>query len=298
MPIASRSAVPAMHKLPATSKKSLGIIAGQGDLPKAIASEAKKMGYRVIAITLQPLSDDSLKSYADEMYKVRIGSFGKIIQVLKKSATSEVILAGKVPKNILYQNKKSLMPDLRAVKFLLTLKDQSDMTLLEALSKELKKDGITVLKTTAFTKNLLTPDGVLTKKHPRSHHYKDIEFGWKIAKEIGRLDIGQTIVIKDRAVMAVEALEGTDEAIRRGGKLAKKDAIVIKVSKPQQDMRLDVPVVGLHTLSVMKEVKAQLLALEQGKSIIVDKHNFKREADRSGIIVVGIPAKGGATAGS
>ncbi|MCK5426803.1 MAG: UDP-2,3-diacylglucosamine diphosphatase LpxI [Thermodesulfovibrionia bacterium] len=288
MPLNVKTAYTVTNRPPLSTIKQLGIIAGHGDLPRAIASEAKKMGYRVTAIALHPFGDESLKTFVDIFHKIRIGNFGKIINVLKKECITETVLAGKVHKSILYKDKKSLVPDLRAVKFLLSLKDYSDMTLLQAISKELKKDGITVLNTTSFTKNLLTPEGVLTKIHPNQRQYEDIEFGWVIAKEIGRLDIGQTVVVKDKAVMAVEALEGTDEAIVRGGTLAKKDAVVIKVSRPQQDMRFDVPVVGLNTLSAIRQVKAKVLALEAGKSIIVDKEKFVKQADRVGIIIVGI----------
>jgi len=270
---------------------TLGLIAGSGDLPKAIALEAKGMGYRVAAIALQPFTDESLSSFVDDFYKVPIGRFGRIINILKKSSVTEAVMAGKVPKDILYKDKKSLFPDLRAARFLLSLKDYSDMTILKTVSNELREEGITLLKTTTFTNNLLTTEGVLTKKHPHKNQWKDIEFGWKIAKEIGRLDIGQTVVVKEMAVMAVEAMEGTDEAILRGGSLAKEGAIVIKVSKPQQDMYLDVPTVGVETLHEMKKVKAAVLALESGKSIIIDRENFIKEADRAGIVVVGVSSK-------
>ncbi len=273
---------------PTTNPRLLGIIAGIGDLPKAVATEAKKIGYRVTGIALHPPADESLKDYVDDFYKIRIGRFGAIIKTLKKLSIRETVMAGKVSKSLLYQNKASLMPDLRAVKFLLSLKDYSDNTFMQAISAELKKEGITLLSTTAFTKDLLTPEGVLTKKHPLKRQWKDMEFGWKIVKEIGKLDIGQTIIVKDMAVMAVEAIEGTDEAILRGGSLAKENAVVIKASKPQQDMRLDVPVVGMNTLLAMKKVKAGLLALEAGKSIIIDKERFIKEADRAEIAVVGV----------
>src|SRR3990172_6766590 len=252
----------------------LGLIAGMGDLPMAIALEAKKTGYRVTGIALQPPADESLKDYVDDFYKIRIGRFGTIIKTLKKLSIKETVMAGKVPKSLLYQNKASLMPDIRAVKFLLSLKDYSDDTFMQAISAELKKEGITLLNITAFTKNLLTPEGVLTKKHPQKTQWKDIEFGWRTVKDMG--------------FMAVEAIEGTDEAILRGGSLAKENAVVIKAGRPQQDMRLDVPVVGINTLLTMKKVKASLLALEAGKSIIVDKERFIKEADKAEIAVVGI----------
>ncbi len=288
MSLKSKTTFKEIHNSPSPSTKSLGLIAGLGALPKAIAAEAKKMGYRVTGIALQPPADESLKPCVDDFYKIRIGRFGTIIKTLQKHSIRETVMAGKVPKGLLYQDKTSLMPDFRAVKFLLSLKDYSDNTFMQAISDELKKEGITLLNTTAFTKNLLTPEGVLTGRHPSKHQWKDIEFGWKIVKEIGKLDIGQTIIVKDMAVMAVEAIEGTDEAILRGGGLAKEHAVVIKASKPQQDMRLDVPVVGMNTLSIMKKAKANVLALEAGKSIIVDRERFIKEAEKAEIAVVGI----------
>jgi DUF1009 family protein len=268
--------------------KTLGLIAGKGELPGVIASEAKKRGYAVAAIALLPLADDSLRPLVDKFYRVHIGRFGEIIKTLKKLAISEVVMAGKVPKSLLYRNKKSMVPDLRALKVLFSLKDRSDSAILQAISTVLEKEGMKLLKTTAFTKNMIAAKGVLTKRQPRKSQWNDIEFGWKIAKGIGRLDIGQTIVVKGTAVMAVEAIEGTDEAIMRGGGLGVKDSVVIKVSKPQQDMRLDVPVVGIDTITSMKKSKASVLAVEAGKSIIIDKERFLKAADKADISVVGI----------
>ncbi|MBI4655053.1 MAG: UDP-2,3-diacylglucosamine diphosphatase LpxI [Nitrospirae bacterium] len=270
------------------SLNTLGLIAGTGDLPKALASEAKKMGYRVMGIALNPLADRNLKHFTDDFYEVNVGRFGELIKLLKKFSVKEVVMAGKVPKGLLYKNRNSIRPDLRAVKLLLSLKDRSDDSIMLGITRELEKEGMRLLKTITFAKDLLTQKGELTKKKPSKAQWKDIEFGWNIAKEIGRLDIGQTIVIKDSAVMAVEAIEGTDEAILRGGPLAGEGAVVIKVSKPQQDFRFDVPAVGINTLHVMKKAHANVLALEAEKNIIIDREEFIKEADKAGIVVVGI----------
>ncbi len=266
----------------------LGLIAGMGGLPLTLAAEAKKMGHYVVAIALQPPADESLKPISDEFHKISLGRFGGLLSLLKKLSISNVVMAGKVPKALLYENKANIIPDLKAVKLLFSLKNQSDDTIMSAVVKELEKKGITVHKTTDFTRDLLATEGLMTRRKPSEKDLKDIHFGWDIAKEIGGLDIGQTVVVKNLAVMAVEAIEGTDQAISRGGKLAKKDAVVIKVSKPKQDMRFDVPVAGVETLRSMKKVSAKVLALEAGKCIIVDKNKFIHEADKSGIIVVGV----------
>jgi len=267
------------------SDKKLGLIAGMGELPIAIAGEAKSQGYTICAIALEPLADRSLSSHVDEIKWVNVGKLGTLINSLKKSGIKEAVMAGKVSKTLLYKSK--ITPDLRAVKLLLTLKDRRDDSILLAIAKELADEGIELLDITLFSTGLLMPEGVLTKNKPSNDERKDIEFGWKMAKEIGRLDIGQTVVVKNRAVMAVEAIEGTDEAIKRGGRLAGEGAVVVKVSKPNQDMRFDVPAVGLQTLSAMQEVKARVLCVEAKKSLILNKDKLLEEAKIAGISIVG-----------
>ncbi|RJQ50283.1 MAG: LpxI family protein [Nitrospiraceae bacterium] len=266
----------------------LAIISGIGKLPSALATEAKSMGCRVVGIALQPPADESLRPFVDDFHKINIGRFGGLISLLKKLSITDAVMAGKVPKELLYKNKTGIIPDMKAVKLLFSLKDRSDDTIMNAIVHELEKNGITLHKTTAFAERLLSPEGILTRRKPSKDDLKDIEFGWKIAKKMGQLDIGQTVVVKNMAVMAVEAIEGTDEAIKRGGRLAKKDAVVVKVSKPRQDMRFDVPVVGIDTLHSMKDAAARVLAVETGKCIIVDREHFIKEADKEGIAVIGV----------
>jgi len=267
------------------SMNKIGLIAGMGELPIAIANEAKAQGYMVIAIALESLAEQSLASHVDEIKWINVGKFGKLIDSLKKYGVKKVVMAGKVSKTLLYKSK--ITPDLRAVKLLFSLKDRKDDSILLAIAKELAEEGIELLDITLFTTGLLMPEGVLTKNKPTEDERKDIEFGWSIAKEIGRLDIGQTVVVKNQAVMAVEAIEGTDEAIKRGGKLAGKGAVVIKVSKPNQDMRFDVPTVGLQTLTAMQEVNARVLCVEAKKSLILKKDKLIEEAKIAGISIIG-----------
>ena len=283
--------MPVKASPPSGPSRTLALIAGMGSLPVAVATEAKKMGYRVVAIALQPPADESLKPVADEFHKIRIGSFGGLLTLLKKLSVTEAVMAGKVPKKLLYEDKKNLIPDLKAVKLLFSLRDRADDTIMIAVVNELEKKGIKIHNTTAFTTELMVPEGVLTSRKPSKDDLKDIEFGWTIARKMGELDIGQTVVVKKMAVMSIEAIEGTDEAIKRGGKLAEKDAVVVKISKPGQDMRFDVPAVGLDTLRSMKEAGASVLALEASKCIIVDKADFVSEADKAGIAVIGISPK-------
>ncbi len=267
------------------SDKKLGIIAGKGELPALIATEAKSLGYSVFAVALESLADESLREYVDEIKWVNVGKFGKLIDTLKKAGISEAVMAGKVSKSLLY--KSNITPDLRAVKLLFSLKDRKDDSILLAITEELANEGIKLLEITQFSSKILMPEGILTKNKPSKEEWRDIEFGWKIAKEIGGLDIGQTVVIKNCAVMAVEAIEGTDEAIKRGCELAGKGAVVVKVSKPGQDMRFDVPTVGPRTLNVMKKYGGSVLAVEAGKSLILSKEALIKEAQKSGISIVG-----------
>lgn len=270
-----------------TNGKILGLIAGTGTLPHAIASEARQKGYRVFAVGLEHLADSSLEHEVDDIRFISVGKLGKIISALKEAGVEEAVLAGKVPKTILY--KKKIIPDLRAVKVLMSLRDQKDDTILLALTNELKSEGIQLLNTTDFTVSIMATEGVMTKKKPSRDQMRDIEFGFPIAKQIGGLDIGQTIVVKDRAIMAVEAIEGTDEAILRGCALAGRDAVVIKVAKIGQDLRFDVPGVGLDTIRTMSDVGASLLAVEAEVTIIMEKDKVLEEADRRSIAIFGVP---------
>lgn len=267
--------------------KVLGIISGMGELPKVISLEAKSKGYHVLAIALEPLADKGISKYVDEMRVVNVGRLGEIIDTLKEAGAREVVMAGKVPKSLLYKSK--ITPDLRAIKLLFTLKDRRDDTILLAIAKELEKDGLKLLNTTDFCSSILTPEGILTEEGLSEGEWKDVRFGWKIAKEIGRLDIGQSVVVKNQSVMAVEAIEGTDEAIKRGGSYAGEGAVVVKVSKPDQDMRFDVPVAGIDTLRAMVDVRARVLALEAGKTILLQRDQVLREANEAGITIVGYP---------
>lgn len=264
----------------------IGIIAGSGELPGIIAGDAKERGYKVVTIALEGLASPALENVSDLMQWINVGKIGALISFLKDADIREVIMAGKVPKSILYKAK--VVPDLRAIKILFSLKDKSDDSILNAFSKELAAEGVAIINTAAFSPHLLTPSGVLTVKAPLKEEWDDIEFGWKIAKAMGDLDIGQTVVIKGRAVMAVEAIEGTDEAIRRGGQWAGEGAVVVKVSKPQQDMRLDVPVVGPSTLQAMIDSRARVLAVEAERSIIIRRDDLIREAENAGISIVGM----------
>lgn len=263
----------------------IGIIAGTGELPVIIARDAQERGYRVVTVALEGLASEAMNQVSNHIAWVNVGKLGELIETLTKAEVTQAIMAGKVPKSLIYKSR--LIPDFRAVKLLFSLKDKSDDSILNAITAELEKEGVSIIDTASFSPNLLTPEGTLTKTKPTDDEWKDIKFGWRIAREIGKLDIGQTVVVKSQAVMAIEAIEGTDEAILRGGKWCENGAVVIKVSKPQQNMKLDVPVVGAETLKSMSSVKARILAVEAGRSIIINRDSFVKEAEEKGITIVG-----------
>ena len=261
----------------------LGLIAGKGQLPVIIASEAHSLGRRVVAIALDPIVDTV--QGADIVERIHIGKLNEVIKTLKRHKISEAVMAGKISKGLLYGEK--IRPDFRAGMLLLRLKDRGDDSIINAVRDEFEKDGIRIIGIPEICPKLLMPEGTLTKRKPSKQEKKDIEFGFRIAKEIGRLDIGQTVVIKNKAVMAVEAIEGTDEAIKRGGALAGGGAVVVKVIRPTQDIRFDMPVAGTDTIRVMIEAGAEVLALEAGTSLFIEQDECISMADEAGISIVG-----------
>jgi len=264
----------------------IGLIAGAGELPVIIATDARARGYRVITVALENIASPELEGVSDVIKWINPGKFGELIDTLKKHSVKEALMAGKVQKSLLYKSK--IVPDMRGVKLLFSIINKGDDVILKAIKKEFADEGIDIIDTLTFSPHLLTPEGCLTRKQPDDEEWKDIEYGWKMAKEIGRLDIGQTVVVKKMAVVAVEAIEGTDAAILRGGEWAGAGTVVVKISKPQQDMRLDVPAVGADTIGVMRKVKASVLAVEAGKSIIVNREHVIKEAEAAGLKIVGV----------
>jgi DUF1009 family protein len=266
--------------------KTVGLIAGYGELPGLVARSARAKGYRLVLAALQSLAPEAIEKHADISEWFNVGKVGGVIKFLKKNDVEGVIFAGKVPKTVLYLG--GVRPDLRTMSMLFKLRDRNDESIIQLINDEFEKEGFNILYMKDFIPELFTPVGKLAGKGPSKKQLKDIGFGFRVAKEIGRLDIGQTVVVKDGAVMAVEAIEGTDDAIRRGGKLAGGGAVVVKVSRPGQDMRYDVPVVGIGTVEAMARTNAEVLALEAGKSILLERDKFVRKAEEAGISVMGV----------
>jgi DUF1009 family protein len=205
--------------------------------------------------------------------------------LFKQEGVVDVLMAGGIKKTRFFGNT---MPDLRGMAMLAKMVHKTDDSLLRAVADELKSEGIIVRESTLYLDSIVAQKGILTKRKPAKPERQDIEFGWQMAKEIGRLDIGQTVVLKDQVILAVEAIEGTDEAIRRGGVLCGQGAVVVKVCKPQQDLRFDLPAIGTQTIRSMAEVKASCLAIEAGKTIILERETVVHDADRADITIIAV----------
>lgn len=271
--------------------ESVGIIAGTGALPLHVATEAADRGLQVVAIGFQGVTNPAIEGLAHEIFWLKLGQLEKAISIFKSRGISEIVMAGKVEKSQLLR-LWNLRLDRRALRIIRSLEDWRDDTLLAAIAAEFLKDGIVVDEITSWAAKLMAPPGVLTKKAPTDKQWIDIDFGRTMARGIGDLDIGQTVLVRNAAVIAVEAIEGTDKAILRAGQLNIADAVVVKMAKPRQDMRFDVPGVGSSTIDSMIEAKAKVLAIEEGKTMITDYREMIEKADRVKIVVVGIPAEG------
>jgi len=265
--------------------KKLGLIAGNGNFPLLFAEEAKRAGYAVIALAHRGETDERITGIVDEVTWIYVGQLGKMIRVFQQANVTEAVMAGGIRKVKLFANFR---PDLRGAHFLAKLKSREDDVLLRGVADELAADGIRILESTLCLPQIICAEGVLTKRAPDQQEWDDVQLGFRTAKEIGRLGIGQTVVVKNQVVVAVEAVEGTDAAIERGGALAKTGCVVVKVSKPQQDLRFDVPAVGVDTVTRLNDVGATVLALEAGKTLLLEKERLLRQADGYGIAVVGV----------
>ncbi len=265
------------------NKESIGLIAGGGQFPQLIADAAKGQGYRVVAVAHEGETDTALEDKVDTLIWIKLGQFGRLIDALKKNGVRRALMAGTIAKRRMFSG---LRPDLKGLALMSKMAVFHDDGILRAVSHELKSQGIEIIPSTFCLPDLLSPRGCLTKRKPSRKEMEDIEFGWRIAKELGRLDIGQCVVVRDKTVLALEAMEGTDETILRGGGLAREKAVVIKLCKPDQDLRFDVPTVGLKTLETMARVKASVLAIEANKTLLFDKSAVIEYANKKGIAIL------------
>ena len=259
----------------------IGLLAGAGKLPVECAKAAKLLGYEVYAVALLPETDAELKECTADCQSISIAHLDAVLNYLKEHQVSKVTMIGKVTKELLFSGK--VQPDARMLKLIMELPDRKDDTIMMMFVRELAKAGIQAFDQTALIRRLMPHRGVITKREPTAEEREDMEFGFRMANEIG-----QTAVVKNMAVMALEAIEGTDACIHRGGQLARGGAVVAKVAKPQQDDRFDVPTVGLATIQSMVDVGATALAIEADKTLLVEREEMLALAEANNITIAAI----------
>ena len=273
----------------APSDSVLGLIAGKGQFPSLISQGAAKLGIDVVAVGFDGFTDERLGEEVRELRLLKLGQLEKLIKFFRSRGVNRIVLAGAIHKPSALQ----LRPDFRAMRLVMRLSSRNDSSLLRALAQELEGEGMEVVSPLEYVPELVMPEGLLTRREPTQREREDIAFGWGLAKELGRLDVGQCLVVQDRVTVAVEAIEGTDETLRRAGKLLKKPGgVVVKIFKPGQDLHIDQPSIGLQTIEVMRESGLTCLAAEAGRSLFFDRKESLALADRTGICVLGINSSG------
>lgn len=281
--------------LPFPSQQSslkLGLLAGAGEFPIIFAQAARRAGHSVYGLGVAGMASPELADACDEFRFAPLARMGKSIRLLKRARVDRVIMAGKIEKTVLFHPFRwlRLLPDWRTIHmwYRFARENKKDDTILLAVIREFERDGLLFDSALKYAPELLVKHGFLTQRRPTPAQWKDIRFGWDLAREMGRLDVGQTVVVNDTAVIAVEAIEGTDRCIRRAGELCRRGFTVVKVAKPSQDLRFDVPTIGVGTIKTMHESGGKVLAIEAGMTIILNPKEVADLADKFGIAVVAV----------
>jgi len=261
----------------------LGIIAGNGVYPRLVADSARKAGVeKIIAAAFTDETDQVLDQQVDAIEWMRVGQLSRLLKFFREQNIHHAIMAGQIaPKNLF-----DLRPDWKALLVLAKLKQRNAESIFAAIADELAKVDVELLSVTTFLEDSLAPAGLIAGPKLTRREEEDVAFGWKIAKEVARLDVGQTVIVKNGTIVAVEALEGTNETIKRGGNFARKGAVMVKVAKPNQDMRFDVPVIGVETIRIAADAKLRTIAIEVGKTLLLERDEIIDLADRSKISIV------------
>ena len=265
----------------------VGLIAGIGNLPVEFMRAAQHEGYEVVVISVVTDGAPELQAEADAYYKISVFKSDTVIKTFLKEGVTDVTMLGKVTKEHLYK-KITTIPDMRTIKLLNRLRNRKDDTIMLAIVEELEKEGLAVADQTKYMRSLMPSVGVMTNRQPTEVEKLDIRFGFTLAKQMGALDIGQTVVVKEQAAMAIEAIEGTDECIKRGGALGREGAVVVKTAKPNQDVRFDVPAVGMKTLESMITGNCKVLAMEAKRTIFVEQEAVLQKANELGIVICAV----------
>lgn len=269
-----------------TEWREVGLVAGRGNYPLLLARAAKDAGVdKLVVVALRGETEKAIEELADHVEWLAVGQLEKTIKCFLRHEVGHLIFAGQIRPSRLFTGFR---PDLRAIKTMAKLKAKNADTIFSALGSEFEKDGLNILPATTFMEEHLAALGPMGRRQPGKACLADVEFGRCIAREVSRLDIGQTVVVKDGTVLAVEAFEGTDKAVLRGGELGKGDVTVVKVAKPEQDMRFDVPCVGELTVETLRQAGARALAVEAGRVLFLDKQAVVAAFDKAKIAVVGI----------
>lgn len=265
----------------------IGLIAGQGRFPLDIANAAERSGRNVVAVAFHGHTDARIEAAASQVAWLHPGEVGAAIEALRSAGVRDAVMAGKVPKAALAANPESLLLDAEASAIISRLVDRGDDSLLRALADHLESRGIHLLEQAELVPELLAGRGPMGRTRPTQEQWQQVAFAWPLARAVARLDIGQTLVVKNGSVLAVEAIEGTDAAISRAGALA-PGACVVKVARPAQDPRFDLPAVGPETVKALVAARASLLAFEAGRTVVLDREALVGEADRHAITLVGV----------
>ncbi len=262
----------------------LGLIAGNGVYPLEWADAARAAGVgRIVTVAFTGETRPEIAQKTDEVHWLRVGQLGRMISFLAEAGAKQAIMAGQIaPRNLF-----DLRPDWKALLLLARLKQRNAESIFAAIGDELARNDIQLLPATTFLEGALAPEGLIVGRRLSRREEEDVAYGWQIAKEISRLDIGQTVVVRNGTVLAVEAFEGTNEALTRGGTLGRKGAVAVKVSKPNQDMRFDVPVIGPETIEIAAAASLRVIAVEAGRTLLLEREKLQAAATTAGITLVG-----------
>jgi DUF1009 family protein len=279
-----------------TGAAPIGLLAGSGRFPILFAEAARRSGIPVACVGIRYEASDELRVLCDQFELVGVSKLGGMIRAFKRMGVKRIVMAGKVTKAVMHTPLRvvRLMPDLRMIRFWYSaLRDKKDDSILLGVIREFERDGMTFASALEYCPELLVKNGILTRRGPSEAELRDIQFGWTMAKEMGRLDVGQSVAVKECATLAVEAIEGTDRCIERAGQFCPAGGwTLVKVAKPNQDMRFDVPTIGVTTIDNLHRAKARVLAIEAGMTIMVDQDQVVDRANRYGISIVAVDKAG------
>ena len=266
--------------------EKIGLIAGNRRFPILFCEAAKKKNCHIVAVAIKGDTSCKLRKYVDKIYWIGLGEFSRLFEIFKNEGVTKIAMAGQISPRRLFSKEIDRDPELKDL--LKSIKDKRADTLFGAMAERLNASGFELIDSTTFIKDLMPKQGTLTDRTPNFTEWEDIYFGLELAKAIAYLDIGQTVAVKHKAIVAVEALEGTDNLIWRAGRIARSNFVIVKVSKPMQDARFDMPVVGLNTVKNLIKAKSTCLAIEATKTIFIDKEASVELADKKGISIVAV----------